>query len=155
MAEPPEWICRFCGSGDIVAEIEIRVDRQVGGRIRERDGKPYFDEDWRSRDLDLDYDDGDVAFYVCVNGHTAASLDKLVVRRRVFGEMSLPCGRCDHGILDHLAPEGQRELTAEQKRRFTRPSMPCEHEGCDCHDFYDQALGRERWPADRQEQLAA
>lgn len=147
MSPRSEWICKRCGSDDIVAEVEIYSPADVGGRIRERNGKPYFDED----DLDLSFPEHDVIAYVCECGESASSIEKLVVRRRAFAEMQLPCGRCDHTAKDH--PQVGSHPAREG---FTRPPMPCTVPGCDCHDYYDVALGIEpNWDRPQQEVLVA
>lgn len=130
-----DWICKECGSTDIIAEVE--ASGEVGVRIYESKttGKPYTIED------DWDFPDPDVIGYVCECGATAPTIEKLVVKRRAFDELRLPCGRCDHDAREH--PQVGR-LTAEAKKAgFTPPPMPCTIEGCDCHDYYDTALGLE------------
>lgn len=129
-----DWICKHCGSDDIVAEVEMTMSREIGGRIRERDGKPYFDEN----DIDVWGDDYDVTSYICECGETASSIEKLVVRRRAFNEMRSPCGRCDHAAHEH-----PQVGSFPARQGFTRPPMPCTVPGCDCHDYYDVALGLE------------
>lgn len=150
-----DWICKRCGSSDIIAEVEINMpSAELGGRIRERDGKPYFDESFRDLD-DLDFRHNyDVVAYVCECGESASSIAKLVVRRRAFNELRLPCGRYDHHAHEH--PQVGKLSREAEKRGHTRAPMPCTVAGCDCHDYYDTALGLEpNWNAPQQETLVA
>lgn len=142
-----DWICKHCGSDDIVAEVEVRRS-ECGGRLREGyDGKPRFD-----LHDSLWAEEPDVVAYVCVNGHSHWKLEELVVRRRAFDELKLPCGRCDHAARAH-----PQVGSFPPRDGFTRPPMPCTVSGCDCHDYYDVALGIEPdWqPTQQQELLAA
>lgn len=132
-----DWICKRCGSTDIVAEVSCRFSTEVSGRIREGDGKPRLDIDTFGL---LDDDDLEILGYICECGASHAKFEELVVRRRAFNERRLPCGHCDHGADAHPAPE--RWITKDEERRgLVRPLMPCTVAGCDCHDYYDQALG--------------
>lgn len=145
MSAQGEWICHRCGCEDIFAIVEARGS--VGGGIAvDGHGKPYFESDGRP-----DYDDVDEVGYECAGcGKNEFRLDKLVTtKRQAQDQLRKPCGRCDHDATDHpLADGGYRP-------EFTRPPMACSVEGCDCHDYYDRALGLEpNWGPPRQEALA-
>lgn len=125
-----EYVCKHCGSDDIVATIEVSYSTEIPGRIREgRDGKPRFDE---SRGHD--FDDFDIVEYVCECSMSHWKLEGLVIRRQAFDQLRRPCGRCDHGATAH------RLLGGQPREGFTRQPMPCTVAGCDCHDYYDLAI---------------
>lgn len=141
-----DWICKVCGSSDIIASVEVHTPTEMSGRVRERNGKPYFAGD----DFEFSVPDYDVTGYVCECGATAAKIEELVVRRRARDEMQLPCGRCDHAAHEH--PQVGKFPARDG---FTRPPMPCTVGGCDCHDYFDSALAlTSSWDRPGQEVLA-
>jgi hypothetical protein len=96
------------------------------------DGRPQFDGGRILEDVEaeLDY----VERYVC-NGcrRSSARIEDLVVAAGAE-DVGAACGRCDHGRFEHPELPSKRI----KQGRYTRGPMPCDHDGCDCHDFYDR-----------------
>lgn len=134
------WVCKHCGGGDFYADVTVSgwVDGDVVGDGR---GKPQFESSGR---VEVDAYDHEVEKYVC-NGCRADAwrLEQLVVPAPAASDAPIaPCGRCDHGRAEH--PE--RRASALRERGFERGPMPCTHEGCDCHDFYDREVAEAGQP---------
>jgi hypothetical protein len=134
-------VCKHCGGDDFYADVEIRASAWVDstGVWVGEDGKPHFEPDGRAQDVETWDTDYDIEKYVC-NGCRKShwKLDELVMVAPGDGSAVAPCGRCDHGRMEH-PEEGPRG-------RFERGAMPCQHDGCDCHDYYDLSIAEAGQP---------
>jgi hypothetical protein len=128
-------VCRHCGGDKFHAEVTVSAWLDSTGVWVGDDGKPHFESSGSPQDASsYEYD---VESYVCSTCERSSSrLAELVVRAPRNGEAIGPCGRCDHSRVDH--PE-QRWIKPKGSS-YTRGPMPCEHEGCDCHDYYDMSV---------------
>lgn len=128
-----DLVCKHCGSGDFYADVTVSgwIDGDV---VIGDDGRPRFDSQGH---VEVDSYERDIDQYVCNACRRSASrLTDLVVRAPGESKPIAPCGRCDHGRHEH--PE--RMSKRNRDMGYTRGPMPCTHDGCDCHDYYDREL---------------
>lgn len=125
------FVCKHCGGGDIF--VNVTVSGWQEGYVAQGSNGPYFEQDGR---VEVDTYDADIEAYVCnACRREARRLTDLVVAAPADGDEPIAaCGRCDHGRAEHGDEKPCRD------DRFTRSPMPCGHEGCDCHDYYDRAF---------------
>lgn len=142
MSAEVRMVCKECGGDRFHAEARIEAWVRSTGVFLDDDGKPHFEPDGRPEDTwDYEIDD-----YIC-SGCDKRSwrLENLVVKPPPADEPIAPCGRCDHGRAEHaeqaLHGRGRPDY-------YERGAMPCEHDGCDCHDYYDLAVAEAGQPSE-------
>lgn len=127
-------VCCHCGGDKFHAEVTITGSAWVDsvGVFLSEEGKPRFEQDGGPRDIDTFMGDVDFDTYVCSTcERKSGSLGTLVIGAPgPDAEPISPCGRCEHSRHRH-APRG----TGYDKKLYTRPALPCDEEGCRCHDF--------------------
>jgi hypothetical protein len=129
-------VCKYCGGNTFHAEVTVSGWINSTGVWLDDDGKPHFETDGHVEDTwsgDMDFDR-----YICSTCEKGSyRLAELVAEPPREGEAIAPCGRCDHGRAEHGE---QSRWGTSWKDYYVRGAMPCEHEGCDCHDYYDVAI---------------
>lgn len=125
-----EFACKHCGADADSIFAEVTCEGWVGVAIEQDDkGKVSAEHDGRVEDVEVSFTD----CYRCAECHKSASTIGDLVRTKAGADsLDEACGRCGHEAIEHP------ELGWNPKRTpyFTRGPMPCEHEGCDCHDYY-------------------
>lgn len=124
-------VCKHCGGKDFYAEVTVTGYIDVVVTMGD-DGRPSYEEDGYVRDMDThDHDVEDWHCNAC--GKSSFRLAELVVAAPPSDTPIAPCVRCEHGRTEH--PELGWNPAATP--HYTRGPMPCDHEGCDCHDYFD------------------
>lgn len=135
-----QMVCKHCGGKRFHAEVRVEAWVDSTGVWVGDDGKPHFEPKGRPEDT-YDYEIDSYACSTCERSEW--KLDALVVPEPE-DEPIAPCGRCDHSRADHP----QHGPFPRRQDPYTRPAMPCQHVGCDCHDYYDREVAEGGQPAE-------